>query len=205
MKKVLPFILILLFACKDQKDDDTILDVIACFSYSPNEIFENDQIMFSNCSENANTYIWNFGDGNVSVDFEPTHKYSTIGTYTITLISSNEYKTDTAISIITIIYPKVDACYWYTPNEIEEGVEISFENCSKNANTFIWDFGDGNSSTDNEPTYTYQTGGAYYVTLIASNDTNTDTTFQSLVIKKPCDLTYYIDHSYSFCIDYEYP
>ena len=59
----------------------------------PSFSFMTDQlmVMFQNNSTNASSYFWNFGDGNTSTEASPTHTYSTPGTYTVSLNSSNTF------------------------------------------------------------------------------------------------------------------
>jgi PKD repeat protein len=47
-------------------------------------------VAFANTAENAEAYLWNFGDGNMSNDFEPVHTYAQDGTYTVSLLVINE-------------------------------------------------------------------------------------------------------------------
>lgn len=64
-----------------------------------------DPVEFENNSENANEYFWDFGDGNTSTEFEPSHVYTQPGTYTVTLIASDTngcYEADSSIIEITI-------------------------------------------------------------------------------------------------------
>lgn len=64
-----------------------------------------DPVEFENNSENANEYFWDFGDGNTSTDFEPSHIYTQPGTYTITLVASDTngcYEADSSVIEITI-------------------------------------------------------------------------------------------------------
>lgn len=60
--------------------------------------------------------------------------------------------------------------------------EISFTNSSANATTYYWDFGDGNTSTSNNPTHAYSTTGSYVVSLIANKCDSYDTTTQTINI-----------------------
>lgn len=48
---------------------------------------------------------------------------------------------------------------------------VSFDNQSTGGNTYFWDFGDGNTSSDYEPTHAYATGGTYQVKLVVSDST----------------------------------
>lgn len=59
-------------------------------------------INFSNQSSNANTYQWDFGDGNRSSEDNPTHVYSASGTYTVAVLATNGVCSDIAYSIVTI-------------------------------------------------------------------------------------------------------
>lgn len=55
---------------------------IANFDYEVNEL----EVGFTDLSENASTYLWDFGDGNSSTDQNPTHLYGQSGTYTVKLV-----------------------------------------------------------------------------------------------------------------------
>lgn len=57
----------------------------ACFNPSKTLIGLNDFIQFQNCSQNYDRFEWNFGDGQSSVLFEPSHFWLTKGTYEVSL------------------------------------------------------------------------------------------------------------------------
>jgi hypothetical protein len=69
------------------------------------------------------------------------------------------------------------------PNSICESSTISFTDFSTNSpSTWFWDFGDGTSSTEQNPTHTYATTGSYTVSLTVSNNVGTNTTTQNIVV-----------------------
>ena len=68
-------------------------------------------------------------------------------------------------------------------NFTKEGNVVTFTNTSKNATSYLWDFGDGGSSTETNPVYTYTTDGEYAVTLTAMDDNgNSDEEVQTITI-----------------------
>ena len=86
-------------------DDTTVFmqinaypQVAAEFSYFPNTVLFGEDIYFENLSTNATSWQWDFGDGVNSIEESPAHSYLTIGTYSITLIASNEFGCNDTIS-----------------------------------------------------------------------------------------------------------
>ena len=206
-------------------------------------------ISFSNTTTNANSYSWDFGDGNTSTDFEPSHTYNADGTYTVAMTATNDCGTVAMIETVTITTAPTAAfgsnvtngCApltvqfsnqssqntvswnWTFPggnpssstdpnptvvynsagtfnvllevtnatgvtsmveqsnyividdvptanfNSAINNYDVDFTNASINATSFSWDFGDGNSSTDSDPSHTYAMDGTYEVVLTATN------------------------------------
>jgi PKD repeat protein len=76
------------------------------------------------------------------------------------------------------------ACFSYSPTtDLQIETEISFTNCSENATSYTWDFGDGNTSIEVNPTHIYEAEGEFIVTLIATNETTTNSYTQSIIIE----------------------
>lgn len=71
-----------------EKEEEPVEDPIASFQYEVSE--ENwQQVTFSNFSQNAETYSWNFGDGETSTEENPVHTYAAAGDYTVVLTATN--------------------------------------------------------------------------------------------------------------------
>jgi len=63
----------------------------------------NNVATFTNASTNATTYQWNFGDATTSTSQNPSHTYTNIGNYTVTLIASNGCDADTITMTVSIL------------------------------------------------------------------------------------------------------
>ncbi len=148
-------------------------ECIADWSYeqNPNNYFEFSFLNFS--SPHADKYIWSFGDGSGSFAFEPVHEYETAGKYQVSLRVMNsqypDYCDDMLIDSVEVIFPGCFADFDWSGNP-EDPYRITFENKSEGLpNTYLWSFGDGNFSTEENPFHVYQDTGHYYVSLKAFN------------------------------------
>jgi gliding motility-associated-like protein len=120
---------------------------------------------------NVNSTTWTFGDGQTSTSTDPSHLYTSIGTYTVTLIALNVGGCgggDTLNQVITVV-PVPHADFSYTPTTPVANVPSVFTNHSTNATRYLWDFGDNTTSTVTDPTHQYNKTGLYKVCLTAYN------------------------------------
>ena len=92
--------IVILTTCK--KPEEAVKPT-ACFNMSKTEAAVNEQITFTNCSENAESYLWNFGDGSSSTEKNTTHAYTEDGNYTINLRVANGENYNQTTKSITII------------------------------------------------------------------------------------------------------
>ena len=139
-------------------------------------------VTFTDKSLNTPTaWAWNFGDGSTSTEQNPMHTYTTLGTYTVTLTASNKDGQDIATKpnyIVTTLSPvaefKADRQVGKAPFVVE------FTDLSTNSpTTWKWDFGDGTSSSEQNPRHIYLREGAYDVSLTATNQYGSDTMFKT--------------------------
>ena len=90
---------------------------IAAFSWSPNPPKENTYTQFTNLSLGATHYLWNFGDGETSIDKDPNHLYLETNTFRACLTAYNDFgcSRDTCMDVLTFITPLLDVPNAFTP------------------------------------------------------------------------------------------
>ena len=141
----------------------------ASFSSVASTLCVGETISFMNqSSDNVDSYNWTFDGGTPSVSTEanPIIKYNTPGTYSVKLTVSNPTFSNTAIEedIVVIIDTPTAA-----PSFTNNGLVYQFDDNTTYGDTYSWDFGDGNTSTDQAPSHTYAIEGTYAVELLVSN------------------------------------
>lgn len=154
----------------------------ANFSYLPSQ---NSQVQFLNLSVGSNptsalSYSWNFGDGTYSTQQNPNHTFPADSTYWVCLeVYDATGCADTICQSIIVQDTTNGGCdaafsYFDTGNLI-----VAFSSFSPSSNlSYVWDLGDGSSSTQTSPVHTYGAAGSYLVCLTVSDSTiGCDTTF----------------------------
>ena len=120
----------------------------------------------------TSTYQWWFGNGSVFTGANPPiQNYADTGTYTITLVMSNDsacHSPDTVIEQVHIYNQRVSA-HFIIPDSICAGTPFTPSGGATNAATTTWYYGNGLSTTDSFPTFTYDSVGIDTITLIALN------------------------------------
>lgn len=134
------------------------------------EFVTDRQVQFLDESLNGPTaWQWDFGDGNSSEEQNPLHTYGVEGSYEVCLIASNSAGSSpqVCIPIEVIFIPIPEAAFAAEPLQVGE---VQFTDLSANDPTeWAWDFGDGNSSEEQNPLHTYEAEGSYEVCLTVSN------------------------------------
>lgn len=142
-------------------------------------------VSFTNESIDADSYVWNFGDGQVSTEVNPTHDYEEDGSYSVELAAINDC--DTSIAIADVIIATLPTAEFIAADTVGCGpITIQFDNLSsENSTSFLWSFPGGNpmSSVEANPEVTYSVPGVYDVSLVAENDTGTDTFYVEALVE----------------------
>lgn len=146
----------------------------ASFTYSAN----NNVVSFTNTStcQSAATYLWIFGDNNSGSGANPTHTYASAGTYYVVLVvlDSASQLIDSSYQSVTINMPPACQALFtyaqaYVNNQPVPGHVVVTDQSTGSNLGYYWDFGDGNNSSSQNPTHTYNGNGPYMLCLTVSN------------------------------------
>ncbi len=136
------------------------------------------------------SYLWNFGDGTTSTLASPSHTYMGTGTYSVTLTYTTSGGCTGTVTVANAVKTgtKPTAAFTLTPKDACAFQSVAFtDNSSTPVTQWIWDFGDGSSSTQQNPVHQYSDTGWFNVQLIAINNTCPDTirTMNAVHIRPP--------------------
>ncbi|RYD82386.1 MAG: PKD domain-containing protein, partial [Sphingobacteriales bacterium] len=156
-------------------------------------------VSFTNKSSGGSTYFWRLGNGNTSTLTSPGAIYSNPGTYTVTLIAK-----DASGNIDSIVKKDLLTVYASPVGDFKVDVKkgcaplsVSFTDLSKKGSadivSYLWDFGDGNTSTLQNPKNTYTLTGNFNVTLIVKDKngcSHTITRSKYIIVPKKPTVTF---------------
>jgi len=149
---------------------------IADFTSDKTEDCEGGTVTFTDLSQFATSWEWDFGDGAGSYDQHPVHRYTIPGIYTVTLTAFNDCGDDVATKKEYItIHPKPIADFTADITLACVGETINLTDLSSYPDTWYWEFGDGADSYDQHPAHAYSAVGTYTVTLTVENRCGPDT------------------------------
>jgi serine protease len=163
----------------------------------------NTRVQFTNQSTgNITSWLWDFGDGTTSIDPNPSHIYGDARTYTVslTVTGPDGSDTETKETYIKLFIPEVpNADFTREPISVNKPMTVQFTDTSTcpatlmyqvngtiltgsiesasygGITTWTWDFGDGTTSNERNPAYTYQSLGSYTISLTVVGPGGSDT------------------------------
>ena len=142
---------------------------------------------------------WNLGDGTTSDKQEVIHTYNNAGTYSVSLDVTSNLGCN-----ISKTYPNIISVF---NNPIAEFIastqipsiinpSVSFDDKSIDANIWMWDFGNGETTTEQNPTITFSDTGAYIVSLMVTNSDGCSDKFNKEIIVRP-EFTIFIPNAFT--------
>lgn len=140
---------------------------LADFSYFPSDL----QVHFVDKSVNlADHWLWTFGDGSSSTEQNPSYTYAATGMYEVCLEAGNQFGMNQVCKNIEIALTPQAAFSF-----IQDMLEVTFTDNSLNGpEAWFWDFGDGETSTEQNPVHLYTGAGDYEICLTVENAAGSD-------------------------------
>ncbi len=168
--------------CQHTVSNPVTLYPVPTALFSTQNECQYDDVCFTNLStvgapDNITSYVYNFGDVSpYSSDENPCHHYNSSGDFNITLIVSTNNGCVDDITLPVTVYPVPVISFSANTICVNEPPTV-FTNTSTvgapdNFQSWLWDFNDGNTSTDFEPTHTYLNAGDYDVQLTGTTNHN---------------------------------
>ncbi len=169
-------IIISTMGCSDTTEQDITVDELplASIGVADDSICLGQLAEFTGTGTNISTWYWEFGDGGTSIDQNPSYMYQSPGEYIVTLTVTGigteqcTFTTDTTITV----NGAPEAMFEYENTCL--GDSTYFTDLSYSQYGFVsqwdWDFGDGNTSTMEDPSHYYQNNDDYEVTLIVTDN-----------------------------------
>ncbi len=169
-------IIISTMGCSDTTEQDITIDELplASIGVADDSICLGQLAEFTGTGTNISTWYWEFGDGGTSIDQNPSYMYQSPGEYIVTLTVTGigteqcTFTTDTTITV----NGAPEAMFEYENTCL--GDSTYFTDLSYSQYGFVsqwdWDFGDGNTSTMEDPSHYYLSNDDYEVTLIVTDN-----------------------------------
>ena len=159
---------------------DETFGVFADFTATPTTAAIPLEVQFTDTSAGTPTaWQWDFdNDGTIdSTEQNPSFTYTTPGNYSVKLTASNDSASHDCIKsnfVVAVGSPLPDFSATPTSGPVSLAVQFT-DTTANNPTSWAWDFGDGNSSTQQNPLHTYNSVGTYTVALTATNSAGTAT------------------------------
>ena len=159
------------------KTNAVVINFIQASFTAPLTVCVNDPVSFTNTTTpTPASVLWNFGDATTSTVLNPTKTYSTPGIYTVKLITYLGACADSATASVTVLPKPVVSFSAVNRTACKPPLTVTFVNASTPGLLYDWDFGDGGTSTLQNPSYTYTTYGSFDVKLTVTGLTGCSVT-----------------------------
>src|SRR5688572_12958294 len=194
------------FGCSDSITREIAITGNATDFTAPDSTCINSEINFTNTSSTPpSASTWDFGDGNTATTLNATHSYSAAGTYSVKLINVYPDCTDSVIKTVTVNPPPTITFTVDKNIACQAPMQVNFQDNTLNGSTWAWEFGDGGTSIQRNPSHTYTAAGTYNVKLTvtdASGCTNESTKNAFISIVPPVIISSNVNDG--GCIPFDY-
>jgi PKD repeat protein len=155
----------------------------ASFTFSPASPAAGQAVQFTDTSTGGPTsWQWSFGDGGTSTAQNPSHTFTTAGSYTVSLIAANGSSSQSASRTVTVVSALV-ASFTFSPASPAAGQAVQFTDTSTGGPTsWQWNFGDGATSTSQNPSHTFATAASYTVVLTVTNSSGSKNVSRTVTV-----------------------
>lgn len=171
------------------------------FSFEVNKLKVKFESESTDSDGSVSSYLWDFGDGNTSMEADPEHTYASVGERSVTLtVTDNEGATGSVTKQVTPVSNTLPTASFET--EITKK-KVKFTSDATDADgtveSYLWDFGDGSAtSTQKNPVHDFPDVGTYQVSLtVTDNDGGATTVAQPVITKANvapvADFTHVVD------------
>ena len=157
----------------------SIADTLKCTS--------NDVVFVDSSAGLSLQYTWDFGDGTTSAQQSPVHRYQNEGIYTVKLKVTDVYGCmDSMVKPASVTISNPIAAFTISDSASRCTLPVQTTSQSQNYSTLNWDFGDGGTSTLDDPFHLYTVPGPYKIMLVAQGyGTCYDTAYRNVELKGP--------------------
>lgn len=155
---------------------------LANFTDSGPYVLVDETVIFTNTTIAGESYLWDLGDGTLVTDTNPTHAYTQVGDYTVTLTATNGFGDDVATAVVSVGLAPTAQFSHDTLASVGNPVQFTNESSGMATLGYLWDFGDGTTSPDTDPAHTYTQSGTYTITLTTSNEFGDDVATAELFV-----------------------
>lgn len=151
------------FGCSDSASVSVTIYPLPVANFTASRECIGKTTSFTNTSTLGTSYTWSFGDGDSATIVNPKHTYKAAGTYQVTLIATSTTGCKDTITKAVIVdsLPAADFSFKNTCF----GDSTVFANTSSSAASVLWNFGDGNTTTLENPLHQYINTGTFTVKL----------------------------------------
>lgn len=150
--------------CTDAQSVE-LLELAPESEFTSTDVCDRDEMSFSSTTTSgATVWSWDFGDGNNSDQEYPAHTYASPGQYEVTLILEGGCMNDTVIQTVNVFDPPT-ASFIMDPQIATTRTNAQFVYNGNGGTNFLWDFGDGNISNENNPSHLFEVDGFYTISM----------------------------------------